>query len=143
MGRFQDYIITDFRPGIELPDFRSKTRLGERTERSHFMLWLGRKIIEKAPYVEAVWFWKASPDSGGVPQHTHEHDEILGFFGTNLEDVYDLGGEIEFWMEDEKYVLTKSCLVFVPAGTKHCPLVFREVRRPIFHFLVVQGGEYK
>jgi hypothetical protein len=57
--------------------------------------------------------------------------------------VYELGGEIEFWLEDEKYMLTKSCIIFVPKGMKHCPIVFRRIDRPIFHFIFVTGGKYR
>ena len=67
---------------------------------------------------------------------------MLGFFGSDFDAPYDLGGEIEFWLEDEKFLLTKSCLIFVPKGMYHCPLVIREVRRPIFHFSSGPGGAY-
>jgi len=108
------------------------------------MMWLGDGVIKGSPYVEAVWLWKGAADpSGGFPQHVHDHDETLGFFGTDTENVYDLGGEIEFWLEDEKYMLTKSCIIFVPKGMKHCPIVFRRIDRPIFHFIFVTGGEYR
>lgn len=142
--RYENYIVTEFKPGLELPDFRRKTRPGEPSERSHFMMWLGKEIIKGSPYVEAVWLWEGATDpTGGFPQHVHDHDEILGFFGTDPSNVYDLGGEIEFWLEDEKYLLTKSCLIFVPKGMNHCPIVFRRIDRPIFHFLMVTGGEYR
>jgi len=97
-----------------------------------------------SPYTEAVWLWPAAAGpNGGFPQHVHDHDEVLGFFGTDTGKVLDLGGEIEFWLENEKYLLTKSCLIFVPKGMKHCPIVFRRIDRPIFHFLIVTGGEYR
>ena len=78
----------------------------------------------------------------GVGSRRPEPDEIIGFFGTDTENVFDLGGEIEFWLEDEKYLLTKSCLIFIPGGMKHCPIKFLKIDRPIFHFLMVTGGEY-
>jgi hypothetical protein len=81
------------------------------------------------------------PEGGGP--HTHDADEIIGFFGNNPQDPYDLGGEIEFWLEDEKHILTKSCLIFVPRGMKHCPLILRRVDRPIFHFTTVTSGQYE
>lgn len=140
--KYEKYIITEFKPGLELPEFRGKP--GVPSERSNFMMWLGDQIIEGSPYVEAVWLWKGAADpSGGFPQHVHNYDEILGFFGTDTEDVYDLGGEIEFWLDDEKYLLTRSCLIFVPKGMKHCPIVFKRIDRPIFHFIFVTGGEYR
>lgn len=140
-SKYEKYIITDFKPGLELPEFRGKP--GVPSERSHLMMWMGDKVIKGSPYVEAVWLWPgaANPD-GGFPAHTHAHNEIIGFFGTDTGNVYDLGGEIEFWFDDEQYMLTKSCLLFVPGGMKHCPIVFRRIDRPIFHFLMETDGVY-
>ena len=91
--------------------------------------------------MNTAWYLKASTTTESEA-HTHDSDEIIGFFGNNPEDPYDLGGEIEFWLEDEKHIITRSCLLFVPAGMKHCPLILRRVDRPIFHFTIVTGGQY-
>jgi hypothetical protein len=88
-----------------------------------------------------IWYLKATPNDS-FPAHTHNSDEIIAFFGSNPKDPHDLGGKIEIWLEDEKYILTKSCLIFVPKGMKHCPLVIRKVDRPIFHFTTVTEGQY-
>ena len=69
----------------------------------------------------------------GITPHSHPFHELFCYFGTNTDDPSDLGGEIEFWLEDEQYILTKSCIIFVPKGMKHCPLITRRVDRPIFH----------
>jgi hypothetical protein len=74
--------------------------------------------------------------------HSHEFDEIVTLFGTNPDDTRDLCGEVEFWIEDERYELTNSCLIFIPKGTKHCPIIFHKVERPIFHFIIGQAGKY-
>jgi len=139
--KYEKHIITDFKPGLKLPEFRGEP--GVPNDRANFMMWLGDGVIKGSPYVEAVWLWQGAADpEGGFPQHVHDYDEVLGFFGVDTKNVYDLGGEIEFWLEDEKYLLTKSCLIYVPGGMKHCPIVFRRIDRPIFHFLMVIGGEY-
>ena len=139
--RYEKHIITEFKSGLELPAFRGKP--GVPNERANFMMWLGDAVIKGSPYVEAVWLWKGAADPKvGFPQHAHEHSEIIGFFGTETGNVYNLGGEIEFWIEDEKYSLTKSCLIFIPGGMKHCPIVFKRIDRPIFHFLMEMGGVY-
>ncbi len=74
--------------------------------------------------------------------HTHDADEIIGFFGSNYQDPYNLGAEIEFWLEDEKHMITTSALIFVPRGMRHCPLILRRVDRPVFHFSTVTSGQY-
>lgn len=134
-------IITDFKPGLTLPEFRGKP--GVANETAHFMMWLGNKVIKGSPYVEAVWLYeKAANPEGGFPQHVHDHDETIGFFGTNRSNTLDLGGEIEFWLEEEKYLLTRSCIIYVPPGMKHCPIKFLRIDRPIFHFIISTSGEY-
>src|SRR4030067_1678416 len=102
--KYEKHIVTEFKPGLELPAFRGKP--GVPNDKSNCMMWLGDGVIKGSPYTEAVWLWPAAADpGGGFPQHVHEHHEIIGFFGTDTKNVYDLGGEIEFWLEDEKYML--------------------------------------
>ena len=47
------------------------------------------------------------------------------------------------WLEDEEHIITKSTYVFVPAGMTHCPLVLNRVDKPIFHFTIVNKGQYR
>jgi hypothetical protein len=64
------------------------------------------------------------------------------FFGSDMNDMYDLGGEAELWLGDEKHIINKSCLVFIPKGLQHCPLLFHRIDKPIFHFSVGPGKMY-
>jgi len=82
------------------------------------------------------------PETAEPASHRHDYDEVLGFFGTDFDDPYALHGEIEFWIEDEKFLLTRSCLIFLPKGTFHCPLTIHRVVRPIFHFSSGPGSAY-
>jgi hypothetical protein len=84
---------------------------------------------------------------GGKPvdieiPHSHEFDEVIGFGGTNRSYPRDLGGEIEFLMEGEKHIITKTCLVFVPKGVSHCPITFKRIDTPIFMFEAANDPEY-
>ena len=105
------------------------------------ILWLDKDVVPGAFHMNTAWYMKAAEALENVP-HTHEADEIIGFFSNNPDDPYDLGGEVEIWIEDEKHILTKSCYVFVPAGVPHCPLILRRVDRPIFHFTIVPSKQY-
>ncbi len=62
--------------------------------------------------------------------------------GSDPENPRDLGGEVEFWLEDEKYMLTKSCLIFVPKGLRHCPLRVVKADRPILFLAFSVTGKY-
>jgi len=86
-----------------------------------------------------VWYTNIDdpPGPNSNSSHTHDFDEILGFAGSDWERPDDLNAKLEFWMDDEKYILTKSCMVFVPKGLKHCPLKILKCDRPFFHFDMV------
>jgi hypothetical protein len=109
------------------------------------ILWMDDKVVDGAFQMNCAWYLKPpatpTPEAGG--SHTHDADEIIGFFSNNPGAPYDLGGEIEFWLEEEQHILSRSCMIFVPAGMRHCPLIIRRVDRPIFHFSTVTKGQYK
>ncbi|HLA81743.1 MAG TPA: hypothetical protein VJP78_09045 [Thermoleophilia bacterium] len=103
-------------------------------------------VLKGSSYIEAVWMWPGGsdvyPEVAEPYSHAHDYDETLGFFGTDTDNPYELGGEIEFWLEDEKFLLTKSCLIFIPKGMHHCPLVIHKIETPIFHFSGGPGAAY-
>jgi hypothetical protein len=135
-SKYGRYIIDT----LEMPE--SKKKIAEEYSKyATRILWLDDKVVDGAFHMNTAWYLKASATLEDVP-HTHDSDEIIGFFGNNPDDPYDLGGEIEIWMEDEQHILNRSSLIFVPAGMKHCPLILRRVDRPIFHFTTVPGGQY-
>jgi hypothetical protein len=79
----------------------------------------------------------------GVKAHYHECDEYLVFHGTNPEDPFDLGGEVEFWLGGEKHIVTKSCAIFIPKGVLHGPLKTLKVERPFLSISVANTLNYK
>ena len=155
-SKYGKYIVTELKKNIQLPSFRSD-KPGQEPQpsgqrRSDHVIWMDGEVVPGASiYSECVWFWpgsrpepeKAKEERAGPQAHTHPFDEVIAFFGTNLDDPHDLGGEIELWLEDEQHVLTRSFLAFVPAGMKHCPLRIRRIDRPIFHFTLGPGHEYR
>ncbi len=130
--KYAKYILTD----QKLPKQLQAKELGPR------ILHLDGNVIEGAFYLSAAWWLKASDPEGGPEPHSHDFDEVIAFFGSNPENPLDLGGEVEFWLGDEQYLITKSCLVFIPKGLKHCPLRRRRVDRPILHFSTAPAKTY-
>ena len=147
-SKYGKYVIAERRfdsrdaalpPGVD-PESVTNTKSHRK------ILSLDGLVLEGAPYTECVWMWPAGPDvypeTAEPFSHAHDYDETLGFFGTDFADPYELHGEIEFWIEDEKFVLTRSCVIFLPKGTYHCPLVIHKIERPIFHFSGGPGSAY-
>lgn len=130
------YIVTE----LKMPESKQKIA-AQYAEYATRILWMDDKVVEGAFHMNTAWYLKASTTTEDRP-HVHDTDEIIGFFGSNSADPYDLGGEIEIWLEDEKHVISSSAMIFVPAGMTHCPLVITRVDRPIFHFTIVRGHQY-
>jgi mannose-6-phosphate isomerase-like protein (cupin superfamily) len=98
------------------------------------MAYLDGGVIPGAFYVETHWFHR--PTKYSPKEHTHDFDETLAFFGADPDDPMNLHGEVELFIDGERLLLTESCLVYIPAGTKHCPMNVRPADRPMFHFSV-------
>jgi hypothetical protein len=136
--KYQKYILTD----LKLPEETQQKDIAMKyAERATRILWLEDEIIKGAFSVICSWYWKAT-ETEGSPSHVHDFDEVIGFLGSDPQNPHDLGGEVEFWLEDEKYLLTKSCLIFAPKGLRHCPLRVTRVERPILFLAFSVTGKY-
>lgn len=135
-SKYGKYIVTD----LVVPE--EKKRIETAYSRyARRILWMDENVVEGAFHMNTAWYLRAAETLEDRP-HVHDADEIIGFFGNDPDHPHDLGAEIEIWLEDEKHVITRSALLFVPAGMKHCPLILRRIDRPVFHFTTVPGGRY-
>jgi hypothetical protein len=135
-SKYGKYIVTD----LIVPEEKKKIAT-DYSKYAKRILWMDENVVQGAFHMNTAWYMVAATTLEDKP-HVHDTDEIIGFFGNDANNPYDLGGELELWLEDEKHVIDKSAMVFVPAGMKHCPLILTRVDRPIFHFTIVPGGRY-
>ena len=104
------------------------------------LLWLDGKKLEKAPYMEAVWF-RARNDTG-PKAHVHDFDELIGFLGSDPEHPEELNAEIRFLIDGKCVSVTKSCIAYVPRGVDHSPILVPRLDRFLVHFSGGNGGDY-
>ncbi len=142
--KYSKYIVTEPKPIP--PEIRAKFE-AERSKRksaieSTHLLSVDGEIIKDMFYVDCVWLWKGTSEDTVEQPHVHDFDEVIGFIGSNREDPQDLGGKITIWLDDEKQVLTKTCLIFVPAGARHCPIIFNRIDKPVFFVTISPSTKY-
>lgn len=149
-SKYRKYVVDELKhPKVEAPWSPPLVAAGKG--QSGRVLFLDNEIVPGAFYTECVWVMprpgntiQAAADDKRVntESHTHDYDEVIAFFGTNTDEPSYLGAEIELWLEDEPQIITKSSLVFIPAGMKHCPLTFMRIDNPVFHFTTGPGKMY-
>jgi hypothetical protein len=139
-SKYGKYIVTRLQtPARFTPEFNAKY-----AQWANRILWIDKDVVDGAFQMNCSWYVKVPNEKTiEAKAHAHDADEIIGFFGNDSDDRYNLGAEVEFWLEDEMHLITSSAMIFVPAGMKHCPLILRRVDRPIFHFSTVTSGHYE
>jgi len=147
--KYGKYILSEYKaPAVEAP-WSPPNLTGVAKGKGGRVFYMDSSIVPGASYMECVWVMPrpaGTPTGGGrrvgTEPHTHDYDEVIAFIGTDNNDPYDLGAEVELWLGDEKHIITKSSLVYIPAGLKHCPLTFLRVDKPVFHFTTGPGKMY-
>ncbi len=146
--KYAKYIVTEpFVPPNPPAEFMK--RLEEQKKAGNYtegfaLFGLNDKVLPGAFYLDCHWILQTHGTQGIQTEisHTHDFDEVLGFVSGNTKDPRKINGEIEFWLEDEQYVIDYSCLIFVPRGMKHLPLVFRRIDSPVFFFTAGNSTNY-
>ena len=146
--KYQKYIVTEMKANVREAGWTHPMHNAGKGSDGR-VLWLDNEVLPGAFYLETVWAYPRGPGEPAdkYPQritdpHVHDFDEVLCFFGTNFQDPHDLAGEIEFWLDDEQYIIDYSCLIFVPRDLKHLPLVFRRIDSPVFFFTAGNSTKY-
>jgi hypothetical protein len=144
-SKYGKYIVTELKKDIvEAPWNPPPSEVGRN--RGGRVLFLDNEVVEGAHYLECVWMMPrpagSAPVKATVEPHTHDYDEVICFFGTDPEDFHELHAEIELWLGDEKHIITKTAIVFIPAGLQHCPLIIHRVDKPVFTFTSFPGKMY-
>lgn len=98
-------------------------------------------VAEAKAYLTMSWVSPTDEPVDWVHEHVHDYDEVLIWTGSDPHNELDLGAEIFMEIEGERQVITTSGSVYVPAGTKHCPLGFNRVDRPFRFMALALSGD--
>jgi hypothetical protein len=135
-GEYGKYVISD----LLMPE--SKHRIdAEYRKYARRVRWIDDDMVPGTFHMNTAWYLKAGPTLE-TTAHVHDSDELIGFFGGDPEDPDELYGEVSIFLGEEEHIITRSTIIFVPAGLVHCPLVLNRVDKPIFHFTTVNLGQY-
>ena len=132
------YLIQELHdPNMGSPEFQEMYK-----KFSNRILWIDSKVVPGAFQMNTAWYYAVPEKNPVFEEHVHDYDEMIGFFGSNPDEPYNLNAEIVAGIDGEMHTITRSSLIFIPAGMPHMPLSLNRVDRPIFHFSVVMNPEY-
>ena len=132
-GEYGKYITQT----LQAPQFDEEFKAFYKTYANR-LLWMDANVVPGAFQMNTSWYLSASDVRPLLrhDEHIHDFDEMIGFLGSDPGDPYDLGGIVEIGIHGELHRLTKSSIIFMPAGMKHLPLSIIELHRPILHFSI-------
>lgn len=107
-----------------------------------FALMRAEDVAQSQVHMTYCWITEASESVQWVNEHEHDYDEVLIWRGSNPDDIHDLGAEIYLDIEGERHIITTTGSVYIPAGTRHCPLGFNRVDRPFTFSALSLSGSY-
>lgn len=123
--------------GMSTPEF---TKIYEMF--ANRILWMDGNVCPGAFQMNTAWYCAVPERDPIFTEHSHPYCELIGFFGSNPADPYNLNGEIVFAIDGEEHRLTRSTLIFIPENVPHNPMHINRVDTPIFHFSIVPNPTY-
>ncbi|MGH3586216.1 MAG: hypothetical protein ACRDQ0_07810 [Pseudonocardia sp.] len=97
-------------------------------------------VPEATAYITTSWVHEVDHEVEWVEEHDHTYDEVLMFLGNDPNDPNALGAEVYLTIEGTEHLITTTSSVFIPKGTKHCPLGFKSVTTPFRFIAVAMSG---
>ena len=137
-GAYARYFVqTSPGPGMD-PEFKAiYDKFAKR------IMWMDGSVCPGAFQMNTAWYTAVPERDPIFTEHMHEDtNELVCFFSSDEQNPYDLGGEIEYSIEGEPHLLTKTTMIYIPAGLRHNPMRILKVTRPIFHCSIVMTSEY-
>lgn len=104
----------------------------------------GQTYMKDAQYHVGFQVFTKDNDMEGV--HFHQgRDEYIFFMGADPMNIFDFECDIDFAIGDhpdrmEHYHITKPTVVRIPPNVWHCPILFRNMKKPLIFQAAWQHG---
>jgi len=141
MGKNAKYVVDKAKTNAKYPSYRVKN--DPRVVKP--IVQVDTDTVPGAEfYAETKWILPGDKKEIKLCEsHTHNFNEVLGFFGYNYDNIQDLGAVIEITIDNEKNIVDRSFSACIPAGVPHGPVIVRNITRPIFHVSSGKTDQYK
>ncbi|NLE08638.1 MAG: cupin domain-containing protein [Dehalococcoidales bacterium] len=142
--KYADYIISRPKPVSpeKQAEFEARKKSSSSTIESTHLMQVDSEVVKDMFYADAVWLWKGASSEKIEEPHVHDFDEVIAFIGSDQANPKSLGGEITIWLDGKKQVIDQTCLIYVPAGAAHCPVIFNRIDTPVMFTTISPSKTY-
>ena len=106
------------------------------------MTYMSRAQVPEAKYhLNYGWIYGIPDPNPAVPEHIHDVEEIILYFGGDPWNPEELGGEIEFFIGGQSLRFSKSAALFIPRGLKHGPVIWKNFVSPHIEMTLLNGDD--
>ncbi|HSW57627.1 MAG TPA: hypothetical protein VLH15_04445 [Dehalococcoidales bacterium] len=93
------------------------------------------------------WEGISQPFVHAPAPHNHDFPQYLIFLGGDVNNLMELGAEIELNLSEdgknlEKHIITRATTIYIPPGLYHGPLIYRRVDRPFMFIDMYFSAKY-
>jgi hypothetical protein len=91
-------------------------------------------------------FWTAGKIGKNPDQpHTHDFDQVLLFAGSDMDDIGELGAEVELCLGEDldTHMITSTTAVAIPRGVPHFPATVNFLNKRFFYYEISIAPEYR
>jgi len=107
---------------------------------------LDSEFIGMDVHVQYGAYWTATK-IGKAPYvpHVHDFDQVLLFAGSDMDDIGELGAEIELCLGEnlETHMITTTTAVAIPKGMPHFPATVNFLYERFFYYEISIAPQYK
>ena len=131
-------IATNIKPGYER-HITVGEELWAKTQPHHEVIYpvvyVGSAQFGAKEPIRRTWMPVSDPHTLANKAHYHEYLEYIVFYGSDPDNISDLGGTVEFTVGENKddltvFTITESTIFYVKPGLWHSPMVFTEIKDP-------------
>ncbi len=101
------------------------------------------KVVKGCEFgCDNIWLLPGAPKERKIMDANKQpYDRFFGFYSYNYENIRDLCAELEVYIGGEKHIVKKSGAIFIPANLEVGPMIFRDIKKPIFFTIEFPCGD--
>jgi hypothetical protein len=104
---------------------------GVKNRQSPTMTFMSSRQVPGANYyVSLGWIYDIPEPNPHIHEHVHDFDEVILYWGGDVNTPQVLGGEIEFYIGGQPITFNTTTSMFIPKGTPHGPVTWKKFQFP-------------